>query len=167
MIKKRAFTLIELLIVIAIIGILTTAISIVLVDSQKKAKNAKKQADFGQMFNALQLFYSEKNRMPLNYNPGHGACEGDGYYEKSMQELVDAKIISKIPRSPSGIGGQGGYCYYDYGSTPGDRMVLLATTLNGANTTEGRYNSCRPVVDPDNWCSRNRNSGDYCACQWY
>lgn len=160
--KRKAFTLIEILIVIAIIGILASAITISLNFAKKRAINAQKTTQMKQLYLALATFNADSGRMPLNYNPGSGACEGDGAFEKSMQELVDEGLISSIPKSPGSP-----YCYYDYDVGGGKRVALLATTLNNIWGVAGPTDSCRPVTDPLNWCNRVRDSAGYCLCYDY
>jgi len=79
--NNRGFTLIELLVVIAIIGLLA---SIVLVSlnsaSRMKARDVRKIADFKNIQTALYMFYDQFGRMPNNYYPGYGVCEGSPYY---------------------------------------------------------------------------------------
>lgn len=153
----RGFTLIELLVVIAIIGILSTVAMTSLDGARAKARNTKKIADFENINKALNIFYATYNRMPANYNPGSGSCESmtADYYNRSMQELVDASLLGEIPHSPDASK----YCYYNYGanSTPG--ALLKTTFLNTSSTTTGLYNSCRPFTT-------NLNT-DYCICTIY
>ncbi|MFA7169577.1 MAG: type II secretion system protein [Candidatus Paceibacterota bacterium] len=93
---KKGFTLIELLVVISIIGVLSIIAMTSLNGARQKAMNTKKIADFNNINQALQVFYSMYNRMPQNYNPCCGACESTTttYYDQSMQELVDAGLFA-------------------------------------------------------------------------
>ncbi|PJE72996.1 MAG: hypothetical protein COV00_02265 [Candidatus Tagabacteria bacterium CG10_big_fil_rev_8_21_14_0_10_40_13] len=54
---------------------------------------------------------------------GGGACEGQTYYDQSMQELVNAGFLSVIPKSPGG----GGYCYYNYGAGNSIGAIIVTT----------------------------------------
>ncbi|MEI7452084.1 MAG: prepilin-type N-terminal cleavage/methylation domain-containing protein [Candidatus Falkowbacteria bacterium] len=62
--KKKAFTLIELLIVIAIIGLLATLSVIALNNARAKSRDAKRVADVKQMQTALELFFNDAQRYP-------------------------------------------------------------------------------------------------------
>jgi prepilin-type N-terminal cleavage/methylation domain-containing protein len=158
--KKSGFTLIELLVVIAIIGLLASIVLVSLNSARAKARDARKIADFSQISIALYMFYDQNGKMPANYNPCCGACEGSTYYNQSMQELVSGGFLPSIPKSP----GNGVYCYYNYGGTIGGLMV---TSLEAAqDTTTGIPPSCRPWAAGINWCSQS-SSKEYCICNPY
>ena len=160
--NNRGFTLIELLVVISIIGLLASVVLSSLNSARTKARDARKQADFKNIQTALYLFYDQFRRMPANYNPGSGACEGQTYYNQSMQELVDAGYLRVIPKSPGGER----YCYYNYGGG-NPTGALLVTSLEAApNTTTGIPPSCRPWPPGVNWCNQNNNKS-YCLCTPY
>ena len=160
--NNLGFTLIELLVVISIIGFLATASMVVFNSVRMKARDARKIADFKNIQTALYMFYDQFGRMPNNYNPCCGACEGQTYYNQSMQELVSAGFLGTIPKGPEG----GGYCYYNYGA--GNSIgALMVTGLEAApNTTTGIPPSCRPWAPGVNWCSQSSNNY-YCLCSPY
>lgn len=162
MTKNKGFTLIELLVVIAIIGLLASVILVSMGSVRAKARDAKKQETFQTISTALYLFHDKTGRMPNNYNPGAGACEGSGFYEQTMQELINEGILSAVPKSPGGAG----YCYYNYG--PGNSIgAIMVTYLEAApNTTTGVSPSCRPWGAGLNWCDQSSNQF-YCICHPY
>ncbi|MFA6897094.1 MAG: type II secretion system protein [Patescibacteria group bacterium] len=159
--NQKGFTLIELLVVISIIGVLSTIAMTSLNGAKVKARNARKQVDFNNIYNALNVFYATNNRMPNNYHPCCGACEGDGYYERSMQELVDAGVLSAIPKSPD----DSKYCYYNYGPDNAAGAIMVTSLIGQPNTTTGPFGSCRPFSD--NWCGTDYASNYYCICTTY
>ncbi|OQB05259.1 MAG: Fimbrial protein precursor [bacterium ADurb.Bin212] len=62
--NKKAFTLIELLIVIAITGILATVILVAYGNSQARARDSKRIGDLGAISSAVKLFYDENRVYP-------------------------------------------------------------------------------------------------------
>lgn len=161
--NQNGFTLIELLVVISIIGFLATASMVVFNSARQKARDTARVADFKQIQTALNLFYDANNRMPNNYNPCCGACEGSTYYNQSMQELVTAKFLGAIPKSPGGIGS---YCYYNYGANNSVGAIMVTSLEAAPNTTAGIYPSCRPWAPGVNWCDQS-SSRSYCLCTLY
>ena len=155
------FTLIELMVVIAIIGVLIASVVPATASLLAKSRDATRKSDLAAVSVALYAFYEQNQRMPANYHPGTGACEGDGYYAESMQELITALALKAMPKSPRGAS----YCYYNYGS--GNTIgALLVTTMETARSTTGPNGSCRPWAAGANWCSVSDNNF-FCLCNPY
>lgn len=85
---SRAFTLVELMVVVVILGVLATVVTVSVTDYLVKGKQSAARAEIAQIGNALQLFYTEHDRYPDNdeglallqkptsSNP-HGILQGD------------------------------------------------------------------------------------------
>jgi len=65
---KKAFTLIELLIVISIIGILATLIMSNLNDARTRARDIKRKTELRSLKQALQLYYNDYQHFPSSTN---------------------------------------------------------------------------------------------------
>jgi prepilin-type N-terminal cleavage/methylation domain-containing protein len=92
--KQKAFTLVELLIVIAIIGIISSVVLISLSGARFKARDSKRKAEISQI--GKMLTYS-------CYLPEEGAGEYD--LVSLAEELIDnnpkyEEYFSKIPKDP-------------------------------------------------------------------
>jgi len=91
---KKSFTLLELMISIAILGIISGLIYGNFVNSLKKARDAKRKADLEQIQRALEMYYEDKKRYPVNLNFGDKLCE-------TRNCLSNEKIyMQKIPNDP-------------------------------------------------------------------
>ena len=167
--KKKylsAFTLIELMVVISIIGVLASTLLASLNTARAKSRDARKQADFRQITLAFQLFFDSNRRMPANFGPpGTPKCEGqaapNNFYEQSMGELVTARFLRAVPLSPGG----GLYCYFDAGAGNSTGALLITQLETVANSTTGIPPSCRPIASPG-MCD-NTSTKYYCLCNRY
>ena len=123
--KQRGFTLIEILIVVAIIGILSSVILIGLGSARARARDARRIADLREVQNALELYYSKVGRYPDASEAARwGPVTENGTLEKVLR---DAGIgVSKIPNDP--LGGNSTY-YYLYNEFSGEYYL-------GANLEE-------------------------------
>src|ERR1700691_5739035 len=76
--KQRGFTLIELMVVIAIIGLLSNIVLTSLINARAQARDATNTSIVNQLSTAMQLFYLRYDRYPYNYNCGTGVTLPDG-----------------------------------------------------------------------------------------
>lgn len=73
--RKKAFSLVELLVVVAIIGILSTVVFVNYGGSQARSRDSKRRADIQQIAQALELYKSDKKIYPATVQPdGAGNC---------------------------------------------------------------------------------------------
>jgi len=135
MIYKKAFTLIELLIVIAIIGILSGFIAISLNGALVAAKDTKRKADIDTLKKGL-LYYKT-----LNDNYPIADCDVNA----SCTALYDALVptyIASLPTDPDGD-------YYSYVSTNGSDFTVSSTLSNAtpySYTASTGFSSSAPAV---------------------
>ena len=123
--RQKGFTLIELLVVISIIGLLAAAGLATYTQSQKRARNAKRQADIISIADALELSYE--------LNPG--PCTAKSQYTYS--DVCAAMFAGGIPLDPStGVGYTGVPLYTGL-------PVTGATTFSVCATLEPSGTYCR------------------------
>lgn len=70
----EGFTIIELLIVMAIMGILATLIFTVSQTSQMRGRDAQRKSDLKQLSNAMELFFSDHGQYPPSSSGAISAC---------------------------------------------------------------------------------------------
>jgi prepilin-type N-terminal cleavage/methylation domain-containing protein len=64
--KKNAFTLLEILVVISIIGILVALGTAAFSTAQKKGRDARRKSDIKAMQNGFEQYYSKEGNYPAN-----------------------------------------------------------------------------------------------------
>ncbi|KKW21376.1 MAG: hypothetical protein UY64_C0022G0001 [Parcubacteria group bacterium GW2011_GWA1_51_12] len=105
------FTLIELIVVIAIIGLLSSIVLTSLTRARQKARDARRVADIRQIRNALELFATSNN----------------GEYADTIAVLASDKFMPVEPKDPSTAAS---YPYDNYtDSTRGACVVASGTCL--------------------------------------
>ena len=87
---KRAFTLIELLIVIAIIAVLALIALPNFLEAQTRAKSARVQADFRSIATALEAYFVDYNNYPIGRNINHSG----GYFKAYSDGLYTFTVLS-------------------------------------------------------------------------
>ncbi|GAB4219107.1 MAG: hypothetical protein Fur009_3580 [Candidatus Microgenomates bacterium] len=100
--SKKAFTLLELLLVIIILGVLSSLITSNFFTSLKKGRDAKRKGDLEQIQRALELYYEDKKAYPTSLN-----------FDQSLTDNETGKVyMQKIPNDPS----NGNYYYQSDGT---------------------------------------------------
>jgi len=123
--SRQGFTLVELLVVIAVIGLLSGMVVISITQAKAKSRDARRVADINTIVTALNLYHNDYNAYPIY----------DGYIEDQTNtlaiELVGAGTISGLPIDPLN---SGNYRYY-YQSTAGRdfymEYYLETTSMSG------------------------------------
>ena len=144
--KVKGFTLIELMIVIAILGILAAMIMGNFFNSLKKGRDAQRKADLSNIQKAVEMYYEDKNAYPLSLTFGNKLCETDTC-------ASGGKIyMQKLPNDPISN------YHYDYNSD-GTYFNLYSFIENendqgqGVSTngyTNGCGNKCRFTITSPN-----------------
>ena len=91
--KINAFTLIELIVVIAIIGILASVIYPSFVNYQKRSRDARRQVDIKTIVDALERYYVDNNVYPSSIFSKYGNFS-------DLEPYLVPKYLSKLPKDP-------------------------------------------------------------------
>ncbi|GAC1413966.1 MAG: hypothetical protein NVSMB66_6800 [Candidatus Doudnabacteria bacterium] len=100
--KNKAFTLLELLIVISIIGLLASIVIASASKARLSARNSKRITDLKQIQTALELYYNDNGGYP---NAGWGwrsQCSGyGGYTSANVIPGLVPQYMSNFPSDPT------------------------------------------------------------------
>lgn len=105
--KTRGFTLIELMVVIAIISLLSSVVLASIKTAREKAQIIKTVGEMKSLQNALELYRNQFGTYPGSTGSIYADDESqnvwtiDGTLQDSFQGLVTNKFISKIPHAPN------------------------------------------------------------------
>ena len=105
--KNKGFTLVELLVVMAILGVLVTLVAGGFRTAQMRGRDSKRKSDLREIANALEVFYSDHGEYP-NANGGQvQACQydlamGSGDCAWGISEFTDGATIyfKTLPADP-------------------------------------------------------------------
>lgn len=172
--SRSAFTLVELLVVIAVIGLLATIVAVSVNNARTKSRDVKRIADLKQIQTALELFYDNYNRYPITA----GAPTWDGHWQ-NFATCLETGVgcgftisgyqapITKVPQDPKDdpatLSDADPTYYFSYNGCTDQEYVLrvLLETNHSAlgSDADGNYytagdNGC---TDPwyclkQNWC---------------
>lgn len=139
---KKGFTLIEILIVVAIIGILASVVLVGLGPVQRRGRDARRISDLRQVQTGLELYYGKDGVYPLT--------QAD--WKTFSGILTSAPIgVSSVPIDPSS-----GQSYVYTADTSGTKYVLEAHLEDGTN----------PAISPSQTNALDSNCGTapyYCV----
>ncbi|MCX6726985.1 MAG: type II secretion system protein [Candidatus Shapirobacteria bacterium] len=85
--NKKAFTLVELLVSIAIIATLTAILLPNFMGARERAKDAQKEQDMGAIKSALRLYYNDKQAYPTPVGTGGSLASTFSTYMSAVTNL--------------------------------------------------------------------------------
>lgn len=169
--NQRGFTLIELMVVIAVIGILAGIALVSLTGVQRRARDAQRLSDIRQIRTALETFKARNERYPTLFcnDPGDGGWNNSDYTAAApvqcvtpnhfIYELVSTGVMPGVMKDPlnATVGGiRYRYSYYRYPAT--------SATLYGCSQIKPfyvlgiRFFEATPQTPPGSgWSCTNRN----------
>jgi prepilin-type N-terminal cleavage/methylation domain-containing protein len=145
---NKGFTLMELLLVVGMMSLFSTAFFFNVTEAKRKADDADVIAEADQIETAILLYQDENNgNVPTSTTANNQTTytyrEGapDGYFEEAMGKLVSGGYLREIPESPSGEA-------YTYIVSEDGKDAVLAVTLNYASSSSSsESNSCSIITE--------------------
>mgnify|MGYP001557763148 CR=1 FL=1 len=168
---KSGFTLIEILIVVAVIGLLVSLVLIGLAPMQKKGRDTRRLSDLRQAQHGLEIFFNRYGRYPYSGAGCAGggdcvpACNGTtgGSPADNWNNLVSCLQnsnlgISSVSHDPRNVPANG--FVYRYGSPNGSIYVLGAKLEENDNPALAEDNDSPNLYGVD--CQDLPDSPIYC-----
>lgn len=179
---ERGFTLVELLIVIIIIGVLSTMALTIYTGAQKSARTAKRLEDMNAIKNALEVYYSVNKSYPVIANSAwNSECAAWG--NKASNEVIPGlvpKYMQAFPADPSMDKANSTSCYLyqsdgkdyklldhviaEFGGTPAERIKAYSTQPSLLDPArDGGNEPCDlELSGNDRWAWAISTEGAYC-----
>lgn len=159
---KKGFTLVELVLVIAIIALLSTIILASLTKATSLGRDARRRGDLDAVATALELYYQDNGSYPT------GSCLSSSWWNcwgsAGETRLLPASYIPKMPQDPTfsdtggACGTQGGdaselYSYY----SDGYNYILTTHLENPVSSSDSHYYNGKPYTctASGNWAIKN------------
>lgn len=154
---QSGFTIIELIIVIAIIGLLSAMGMIAIQDAKESARDARRVADLSQLRVALLLYYDDYDSYPPTISGG--GTTADISYNAPVGSIFSTFNNPLVPKYTSQVlldpmNGNVYYYQYDTNDANGNKSYKLCLVKESVNYTwrvfysNGAFteaNSCTPM----------------------
>lgn len=133
---KRGFTIIELLVVMAIIAMLASVILVVLSGVQAKSRDTRRLEDVREIEKALSLYYIDGNRYPLAATPV--TITGSDAISTALINAGAISAVSADPVTPE-------YDYTYQATTTGSYVITFCLETDSIpNFSQGCANTTTP-----------------------
>jgi prepilin-type N-terminal cleavage/methylation domain-containing protein len=154
--NKNGFTLVELLVTIAIIGLLSTLATVSLNSARTKARDAKRKNDMNNIMKVMQVYYTSNDGYPVAA-VGAEACGDPGIIAPASESeichgvpLRDAggDYINTLPQDPVATGNL--RYFYDGDSDQDDYCIEVDLEASGDGDADDwfvcRNGTCQPSM---------------------
>jgi len=169
--SRRAFTLVELLIVIAILGILTTIITVNYLGAKAKARDAKRITDLEAVQTALAMYYADNKSYPLSgadntVHPLASECPSMAGDINIVKTALGTGYLPNWPKDPSNRSATGSdYCYI-YSSNGKDYAFILSGGADSEIKWISQSDLIDPVRDGDTDCTDTNTTENSIITAW-
>lgn len=147
--------MIELLVVVAIIGLLSSVVLVSLDSARAKARNTQRLADLREIRTALETYRNENGSYPSTAAAWRGSCAGFGPYPNTGTGAwipgLAPRFMSVLPSDPRPTA-DGNGCYV-YKSDGANYKVMAQITVEPPIISTGTYvagTPCTPTLNPAN-----------------
>jgi len=149
--SQKGFTIIELIVVIAIIAVLSGIVMMNVTQYMMKARNAARKEALRQVQKALELYFSENGSYPITTGDAWwGECTNYGSHPLTgatgYVPGLAPDYIGQLPLDPKGHNADGTSGCYIYRSVSSNG-VAYAYKLMAYHTPEGTFDSTDPFYD--------------------
>lgn len=164
------FTVIELLVVVAVIGLLSSVVLISVDNARDKARDARRLQDVKTLFESIQRYHLANNTLPGDGDTSgvqlSSECDSD-----FKDDLVQAGIMNQLPSDPSATdkcsvdGGDDNEFFYGWDSVrTGEDYCLSVNNLEGSQATDALIGRFGEIKDTTVGADANIDEADFNIC---
>lgn len=172
--KQKGFTLIEMLVVISIIGVMSSVILVAFNSARMKSRDAIRSIDINQLSRALQSYKRDNGTFPVCPTGDGWCCLGHGdagtcwaggvHGSTALDNLLSPAYIPKIPDDPLNNTAKFGDAYaYRVDTVAGVSTARLHWGIEKNNPTS---QDCAGGEVGGQWSQGSGNGSDY-YCNLY
>lgn len=160
--STRGFTLLELLVVIALIGTLAAIVLSVLSGAQRDAKDKRRIADIQQIQKALELYHIDHSGYPKESEGANGNIGENEVFQQAIEAYVSGTPLDPINNDTY-------FYYYDGSHQCGNNVYAVVFARQMENIQNANYDAllagqCAGVLDGE---GRGGGQSSYTAIVGY